>query len=261
MQNVGILGGLGPEATQLLFKKIIDKTPAKCDQEHIPIIIYNNPQIPDRTKAILYGEESPLPELIKTAKILEFMGAKSIVIPCNTAHYFIDRLQMNIKIPIIDMIKETVLFIKQNYPETTKIGLISTTGTIASRIYHNEFNKIGVKVITPDSKVQENKVMDSIYGKKGIKAGFHKIPQQKIEKVGQELINNGAEIIIAGCTEISIVLKQKRIPYVVINPLSILAEKAIEFALIPEVTQNQTEIIVSKEKWNEAVLEICEEEE
>ena len=90
---IGVLGGMGPEATIDLFQKIVKLTPAKKDQEHIRIIIDNNPKIPDRTKAILYNGENPLPELVKTAQNLERAGADFIIIACNTAHYYFHKIQ------------------------------------------------------------------------------------------------------------------------------------------------------------------------
>ena len=231
IKTIGILGGVGPEATAELFKRIVRRTPAKNDQQHIPIIVINNPQIPDRTKAILGEGESPISDLINTAKKLEANNVDYILLPCNTAHYFIDDIQKEIKTPIINMVEETVSFITKNYPSVKKIGMISTTGTIKTKIYHNAFEKKGIKVIIPDEIIQESVVMNSIYGEQGIKAGDHEKPKEKIEQIGKLLAGKGAEIILAGCTEISLVLKQKNVPYVVIDPLTILAETGIAKAI------------------------------
>jgi len=100
---IGILGGMGPEATLDLFHKIIKLTYAEKDQDHLRIIIDNNPKIPDRTDAISGTGKDPLPKLIVTAQILEKAGADFIIIPCNTAHYFISEIQQSIKIPILTL--------------------------------------------------------------------------------------------------------------------------------------------------------------
>ncbi|GAH53208.1 unnamed protein product, partial [marine sediment metagenome] len=104
---IGILGGMGPEATVDLFHKIIKFTPAKKDQDHFRIIIDNNPKIPDRTAAILGKGEDPLPALQETARNLEKAGVDFIIIPCNTAHYFLPQIQKSVNIPVLNMIEET----------------------------------------------------------------------------------------------------------------------------------------------------------
>ena len=105
--TIGILGGMGPEATNLLCQEIVNLTPAQKDQEHIPFIVINNPQIPDRTQALLYNGESPIPSMLKSAKTIESAGADFIILPCNTAHNFIPNIQSKINIPFINMIEET----------------------------------------------------------------------------------------------------------------------------------------------------------
>ena len=258
MKTIGILGGLGPEATQLLFQKIIQLTPAQCDQNHIPIIIFNNPKIPDRTKAILYNGTNPLPSLTYTAQTLEKSGADFIIIPCNTAHYFVDGLQKEISVPIVNMIRETVNSVKKKFPNTTKIGLLATSGTVATEIYHKEFAKEGIEIICPDKEIQEKVVMESIYGLEGIKAGFHEEPKRRLENVADGLIREGAELVVAGCTEISIVLKNENVPFTVIDPLTTLAEKAVEYALIRGKNNKlSTEFALNHQQ----ILEVFEEEE
>jgi len=258
MKMIGILGGLGPEATQLLFQKIIQITPAQCDQNHIPTIIYNNPQIPDRTKAILYNGPNPLPSLISTAKILEKSGANCIIIPCNTAHYFAEDLQREISIPIINMIKETVNSIKNKYPNTKTIGLLATSGTVATKIYHKEFAKKGIETICPSEEIQEKVVMESIYGLAGIKAGFHEEPKRRLENAAEGLIRQGATLVVAGCTEISIVLKNENVQFTVVDPLTTLAKKSVEYALIENDNKHLTTEFTAN---NQQILEVFEEEE
>ncbi|MAE13186.1 aspartate racemase [Candidatus Woesearchaeota archaeon] len=224
---IGILGGLGPEATKDLYEKIIQTTPAKCDQDHIEIIIYNNPKIPDRTQAILYNGENPLPQLIHTAKTLEKAGAELIVIPCNTAHYFLDKLQPRTPVPILNMIEETAAFIHHNYPDTKKVGILATTGTIKTNLYQKTLQNTGIMPITPSTYEQESLIMEAIYGTQGIKRGKKTQPRKLLLKAAQSLTQQGAQLIILGCTEIPLALRQKEISSVLINPANILAEKII----------------------------------
>ena len=226
-KNIGILGGLGPEATNEICHQITEYTPATKDQEHLNVITYSNPKIPDRTEAILHGGETPVDEMVKTAKALELAGADFIIIPCNTAHYFVEEVQKEISIPIINMIKETVEFIARNYPDVKRVGVLATSGTVKSEVYGTELAKHSIKTMYPNENEQERLVMAAIYGVDGIKAKYHSYPRLMLEKAARNLIEDGAELIICGCTEISLVMNQKKVPYVLINPSEILAKKAI----------------------------------
>ena len=207
---IGILGGMGPEATAALFLKIIRATPALKDQDHFRIIIDNNPKIPSRIQAILGEGESPLEQLRETLHTLERAGAEVIAIPCNSAHYYYNELQASTNAPIINMISETAAYTHNNFPSIKKTGLLATTGTIKAGIYHQAMTK--PEIITPDDNEQEI-VMNAIYGKQGIKAGYTQgKPRDDILEVAKVLINRGAEAIIAGCTEVSLVLTQEDLP-------------------------------------------------
>lgn len=228
-KTIGILGGMGPHATVDLFRKIIEATPAQRDQEHLRILVDNNPGIPDRTQAILGKGESPLPMMIEMAKNLEKAGADFIVIPCNTAHSWLSELQESLSIPIIDMVEETARVVNSQFPHFHKVGLIATTGTIKSKVYHQVFERAGWEVITPKETGQEI-VMKAIYGKEGIKTGEPEKPKAKIIKVARELLGMGAEILVAGCTEVSLVLSKEDLSIPVVNPTEILAKAAVKEA-------------------------------
>ncbi|MBU4562061.1 amino acid racemase, partial [bacterium] len=152
---IGILGGMGPEATIDLFYKIIKFTPAEKDQDHLRIIIDNNPKIPDRTAAILGKGEDPLPALRESARNLEKAGADFIVIPCNTAHYFLSSIQKNVKIPVLNMIEEAASETQQRIPQIKKVGLLASIGTYKTEIYHQQFKKFNIEVIYPNEKDKE----------------------------------------------------------------------------------------------------------
>lgn len=224
---IGILGGMGPEATIDLFYKIIKLTPAEKDQEHLRIIIDNNPKIPDRTAAILGKGEDPIPALQETAKNLEKAGADFIIIPCNTAHYFLSSLQESVNIPVLNMIGETAKETKKRIPQIKKVGLLATLGVYHSRIYHQYFKKFYIRVISPGEKDKEE-MMKIIYT---VKAGDLSDKVKKdILKIAQKLIDKGTEAIIAGCTEISLILKEEDISVPLIDPTQILAKIAIQKA-------------------------------
>jgi aspartate racemase len=225
---IGILGGMGPEATIDLFTKIVKETKVKKDQDHLRILIDNNPKIPDRTLAIQGKGPSPLTQLVRSAKVLEKAGADFIVIPCVTAHYYYESLQKRIKIPILHIVNETVKYIQNRLKGIHKIGLIATTGTVQTHLFQKSFSQIGIELVLPSSEVQEKWVMEAIYGKGGIKAiGPSECSKRLILEASEKLIHQGAQGIIAGCTEIPLVLKEGDLPVPVIDPISILAQAAI----------------------------------
>jgi aspartate racemase len=229
---IGILGGMGPRSTADCFLKIIEATPANKEQDHLRIIIDNNPKIPDRTLAILKKGRSPLAELEKTIRNLEKAGAEVIAIPCSTAHYYYHELQKSTNIPIINMIFETVEYTCRSFPNAKKMGLLATTGTIRAGIYHELIIRKGREIIVPDG-VAQRRVMNAIYGGRGIKAGYTQGEHRKdLSRVAQALIEQGAEAVIAGCTEITLVLDQGDLPVPLIDPLQILAEVVVKKARV-----------------------------
>lgn len=230
---IGILGGMGPEATCEVFRRIIKYTKVEVDAEHIRVIIDSNPKIPDRTKAIVGEGISPVNEMIATAKNLQKAGANFLIIPCMTAHFFIKEIEKAIDIPIINGLVETNKYIGNTYPTMKKIGLLATSGTISTRLFQNAMkNK---EIIIPDKEMQEKLVMDTIYGVNGIKVG--NTSYQVVErfcKVIETLKKEGAEGIIAGCTEVGLVLSAKDMAIPLIDPLTILAKTAVTLAKNPE---------------------------
>ena len=224
---IGILGGMGPEATIDLFYKIIKFNPAEKDQDHLRIIIDNNPKIPDRTAAILGKGEDPLPALQETAQNLEKAGADFIVIPCNTAHYFLSSIQESVNIPVLNMIEETAKETKKRIPQIKKVGLLASIGVYKSEIYHQHFKKFNIEIISPEEK-DRGKVMKVIYA---VKAGdLSEEVKKNIIQIAQKLIDKGAEAIIAGCTEIPLILKEGNVSVPLIDPTQILARIAVQKA-------------------------------
>lgn len=226
-KTIGILGGMGPEATAYFYELIIKKTKAKKDQDHIPVIIYSNPKIAPRTDAILKEGPSPAPQLVEGVRLLRQAGADFIVMPCVTAHYFYAEVAAQEKFFFFNLLDLSLEWTQKNIPGLKKAGLIASTGTLESRLFHETFGKAGIEVIGPNRKEQEL-VMEAIFGKKGIKAGFTSgEPKEIIFHTAEKLIQRGAGAIIAGCTEVPLVLKEEDIPAPLIEPLSIMAEAAI----------------------------------
>jgi aspartate racemase len=221
---IGIVGGMGPEATADLFLKIIRATPARCDQEHLRVIIDSNPAIPDRTACILGHGPDPLPELVATATNLERAGATLLVMPCNTAHYFHARLQAAVGIPVLHMMAETAAYIDRSWPEVRRVGVLASTGTIRSRLYDRALASTGREALVPDAPVQEQ-VMAAIYA---VKAGQHSAARAALLPAVCALEDAGAELIIAGCTELPLILGPGDAGCPLVDPTEILARAAVE---------------------------------
>lgn len=152
-KTIGIIGGMGPMATVDLMKKVILATDAREDQEHIPILVDNNTNIPDRTAAILGEGEDPLPELLKSADRLTDAGADFLIMGCNTAHYFLPRMMPHLKVPFVNMIEETASFCARE--GFKKVGLLASAGTCKSGIYQRALAEAGVEAVQPQGAAEE----------------------------------------------------------------------------------------------------------
>ena len=224
---IGILGGMGPEATADLYMRIIRATPVEKDQDHFRVIIDSNAKIPDRTPAILGTGQSPLPMMLETGLNLQRAGVDFIIMPCNTAHHFHGQLQAGLEVPVLHMIRLTAEKTRQSHPGVCKAGLLATDGTLASRLYHTCFGEQGMEIIAPVEDVQRD-VMDAIY--KHIKLGDLETGGKLLHRVAHILIDAGAEAVICGCTEVSLVLHDGDLAVPVVDPLQVLAEQAVELA-------------------------------
>ncbi len=227
---IGILGGMGPEATLDLFKKIIQITPATRDQEHLRLIIYNNPKIPDRTDAILGKGENPVPMIVSSGISLAKAGADFIVIPCISAHFFLEELYQKLNLPILSALDEVSGFITLHNPQIKSVGLLATKGTIHGGMFQKKLQESNINTLVPDLDGQEC-VMSAIYKIKGFKASHVREESKKIlVDIANILIKKGAQGIIAGCTEIPLALESKDLKVPLFDPILILAEAAVREA-------------------------------
>lgn len=230
---IGVLGGMGPAATADFYQKIIRATPAKTDQEHLKVLIFSNPQIPDRTAAIRGEGPDPLPDLVATADVLVRAGADLLTIPCVTAHHFYDGLQRAVRVPILHLIGETLTAVLNEYPGVRRLGLLATTGTVQGRLFESYFEPRGFTILTPGPAVQTDCVMEAIYGiKRGEPA---ERPGRLIREAAAHLRAGGAEVLLAGCTEVPVILHDGDVPLPVIDPTWILAQAAVRRALAEDL--------------------------
>ncbi len=197
---LGIIGGLGPLSSAYFYELITQHTAAEKDQDHMDIILSSRASTPDRTDFILgKSDASPLPCMMEDARALETFGASAIVIPCNTAHYFIEEVRRSVSVPVPSIITETVLHIRER--GYRKAAILATDGTLASASYQNEFAKFGMDYAVPDGAGQR-KLMELIYGK--VKQGVIPAPAELYE-VTDPLFADGCDCAILGCTELSLI--------------------------------------------------------
>lgn len=220
-KTLGIIGGVGPLATMFIGEMIVRSTKAEKDQEHINMVITNNTKIPDRTAYIL-GESTvdPVPEIVSDAKKLKVAGADLIIIPCNTAHSFFGQIQENSDLRIINMIEETAKCAA--LAGAKRVGILATTGTITTGVYQAACEKLGMIPVIPDEAIQAI-VMSLIYD--DIKAG-KPAEYEKWSLIEQAMKVAGCDVLILGCTELSIVRKELQLNDC-IDSLLVLAEVAI----------------------------------
>jgi aspartate racemase len=229
-KTIGILGGMGPEATLDLFAKIIANTPAEKDQDHLRVVIDSNPRVPDRTEAILHGGPSPVPVMLAGIRALERAGADFVVIPCVSAHFFLDELQQMTGLSILSMFDVTAEHIRQNHPHVRTVGMLATTGTLQGNRFREKLQRSGIETLTPAEADQE-RVMAAIYEIKGAHGGRDRAAiGAEVRDIGGRLIQNGAQGVVAGCTEIPLVLKPGELGVPVFDTLLLLARAAITAA-------------------------------
>ena len=222
-QKLGILGGMGPQATQVFYQFVLDRTDAARDQDHLPTLILSDTKMPDRTSAILSGEGDALyARLLADARMLEGCGCTAIAIPCNTSHYFADRLQGDIGVPIIHMIRETARYLSQQGKR--RPGILATDGTIHSGMYQTACAEVGLEAVAPDADIQKI-VMSVIYDE--IKRG-EQGSREKFAQIDRALRNAGCDCAILACTELSVFAAYHSLPAFYLDAMMVLAEESVK---------------------------------
>ena len=162
LRRVGLLGGMGPAAALDLQAKILALTPARHDDEHLPVVTWNVPQIPDRVAAVLGRGPSPLPAMAEGARALEAAGAEAIAIACNTAHHWAGELAAGMRVPLLHIVDAVADAIAQRRSRPARIGVLGTRGTLASGFYGRRLEALGFAWISPDEACQADCVEAAI---------------------------------------------------------------------------------------------------
>ncbi len=221
---IGILGGMGPAATVELFSRIVKNTSAKTDQDHINTVIINDPQIPDRTEFIFGNGENPVPRMVNNLNKLYKAGADTAIIPCMTAHSFISEMQKSSPIPIVNAIELVEKHLQNFYPDIQKVGLLATNGSVNSGVFRQYISK---EIITP-TNIEQEKLMNVIYGDNGIKSGnTGSEVLLDLNNIVSKVKEKKIQAVIAGCTELSLVMSEESFNLPVIDPILLLAKEAV----------------------------------
>ena len=225
---VGIIGGMGPEATVDLMARIIKVTPAVDDVDHIRMIVDNNPKVPSRIKALIDGNgESPIPYLQEMARRLESWGVDFLAMPCNTAHHYHLDIQKAVTIKVLNMIDLTVESVTEQYPDLKRAGLLASTAVIRLKLFERPFTAKKVIIQTPADRYQMGimhaikKIKTSNYGGEVVEA---------IQLAADDLVEKGAEVLLVACTEISIISKKIASTVRILDSAQILAESIVRVA-------------------------------
>ncbi|MEO0455325.1 MAG: amino acid racemase [Cyanobacteria bacterium P01_A01_bin.114] len=235
----GILGGLGPLAHIEFEQRLLhhsSRRGARCDQEHPSWLLLSATATPDRTQDLLGAGPDCVSHLVRSARLLETMGAGFLVVTCNTAHAFYNSVQSQLGIPWLHMMDATARYIAQSFPTVRRVGVLATDGTLRSQLYTTRLTQYDLSPIMPPlgSPIQ-HRIMQSIYATDwGIKASgvwISDIALAELAAAVDWLANQGAELVIAGCTEISIGLtKLNQLPLNWIDPLDIMADLTLDLA-------------------------------
>ena len=229
---LGILGGMGSQAGLYLFQKVLSHTPVKVDQDHLEILVYSNARVPDRTEGILGQGPSAEPELIRSVVFLEQAGVDCIIIACVTAHHYLKAMRARVDTRILSLVEETCSHLEENLPGRNRVGLLASTATLKARVFQEVLETRSLKTVLLPDALQEDLVMGAIYGPEGIKVGFtDEKNREKLRLAADALIQEGAEIVLAACTEIPLVLKETGRDVPLLDPMDILAARAVKVCL------------------------------
>ncbi|MFC8190712.1 aspartate/glutamate racemase family protein [Cellulomonas sp. NPDC057328] len=223
--EVGVIGGVGPAATVSFLDLVVRHTDAGRDQDHVDMVVLQHASIPDRTAYILGDSaDDPGPVMAADARRLEALGVDFVVVPCNTAHHFTDEMAAAVTVPVLSIVHETVDEVAAR-PGTSTVGLLATSGTLASGVYQRAAEERGLTVLEPDADDQRV-VMGIIYDQ--VKAG-RPADVDALRGVAGRLADRGADVVVLGCTELSVVALEHDLlaDPLLVDSLDVLARRTV----------------------------------
>ncbi|WP_406826320.1 aspartate/glutamate racemase family protein [Pedobacter sp. KACC 23697] len=229
-KKLGIIGGMGSRAGACFLQKIIDYSPATSDQEFLEIIYHNNAAIPDRTRAIVYNEPSPIDAILRSVDLFNRNGIEVITLGCITSYYYYRQITEHTSAYVINPLHLIFESIKEDYAGALRIGILATTGTINSGLFHQELGSNGLDIITLSHHDQENLFMRSVYMKNGFKSAHisqeaRDLMKRSIDKLSEQQV----DLIIGGCTEVSVAISPDVVDFPYIDTLDLLAKRTVDY--------------------------------
>ena len=223
---VGVIGGMGPEATVEFLRKIVAATPAQDDADHVRILVDNNPKIPSRIAALIDGNgPDPVPVLCAMAQGLEKQGADFLTVPCNTAHHYLPAIASAVAIPVLDMVQMSVAKLANLPSRPRKIGILASPAVRSVGLYASRLEAAGLEAFFPETE-HETVLLDVI---RGVKAGKDSNAlQQSYAAVASSLLDSDALLI--ACTELSVLGIPTGVTQPCIDALDVLVEATIQNA-------------------------------
>jgi len=221
---LGVLGGMGPLATLDFQHQLLEATPATSDQQHLPSVVWNVPQVADRQKALAGLGPSPLPQLLHGIEKLNQAGASHIVIPCNTAHHWYPQLSAASDAPILHIVDATVEAVLHAAKKPQRVGIIATKGTLDAGWYQQRLSEQGIEAVTPDEDELAEWFVPGCYA---VKRGKLALGGELLSLLAQALLARGAQHLVLACTEVPVALRAVNAPFLSLtfDPALALAER------------------------------------
>lgn len=220
---------MGPAATIRLYEEITARTGAGCDQDHVPLLIDSCPQIPDRTSALLGGGPDPAAELLGSVRRLVAGGADFIAMACNTAHAWYDQVAAASPVPVLHLIRIAAESCRQRLPAGGAVGVLATQGTLASGLYQQALQEVNLRTILPDAAGQACVMQAILQVKAGGPENFrHAVQAVKLQ--AEDMIRRGSAVILLGCTDLSVILREGDLAVPIVDSTVALAERMIAIA-------------------------------
>lgn len=226
MRRVGVLGGMGPEATVLLLQRVIDAVPARDDADHVPLLVDQNPQVPSRIARLIDGTgEDPAPVLGEMARRLEAAGAEALAMPCNTAHHFAASVRLAADIPFLDMVALSAQRAKDLAPVGGRVGILASPAVRQTRLFEVPLAEHGLAAVYP---LEDDALLAAI---RAIKAeGPSHNAAATVRAASDALLKNGAEVQLAACTEFSLLADPAALGVRLIDTLDVLVQAIVAFS-------------------------------
>lgn len=223
---VGVMGGMGPQATADFLNKLVEATPVAVEQDHLRVLIDSNPKVPDRNRAIAGEGKSPGPTLALMARRLQTAGAGMLVMACNTAHAFESSIRNAISIPFVSTIEEACDACVRDHPRARRVGILAAPGCISAGLYQASLHSRALEPIVPDAN--DRLRFNSLLYRIKVEGASDEIRREMIS-IGQRLTAR-ADVIVAGCTEVPLVLRASDLSRPVVDATWNLAKRCVSYA-------------------------------